>query len=61
MAHPIWKGYITFGLVSIPVTLFTAINESSTGPSFHFLDRRNSKRVKNMRVNGRNRGRGPLG
>lgn len=51
MAHPIWKGYITFGLVSIPVTLFTAVNEASGGPAFHFIDRRNKKRVKNMRVN----------
>ncbi len=51
MTHPIWKGYITFGLVSIPVTLFTAINESNAGPSFHFIDRKNNKRVKNLRVN----------
>ena len=51
MPHPIWKGHIAFGLVSIPVTLFTAINESSKAPVFHFIDKRNNKRVKNMRIN----------
>ncbi len=51
MTRPIWKGFITFGLVSIPVTLFTAVNEASKAPAFHFIDRRNKKRVKNMRIN----------
>jgi len=51
MPHSIWKGHIAFGLVSIPVTLFTAINESNKAPAFHLIDRRNNKRVKNLRVN----------
>jgi DNA end-binding protein Ku len=51
MPRPIWKGHISFGLVSIPVTLFTAISETNTAPAFHFIDKRNQKRVKNLRIN----------
>lgn len=50
MARPIWKGNITFGLVNIPVTLFTAEKRSSD-LSLHMLDRRNEARVKYQRVN----------
>ncbi|HEX2204362.1 MAG TPA: Ku protein [Longimicrobium sp.] len=39
MARAIWKGSISFGLVSIPVGLFTA--NSSDEVSFRQLDRRN--------------------
>jgi DNA end-binding protein Ku len=51
MPRPIWKGHISFGLVSIPVTLFTAISDTNSAPAFHFIDQRNKKRVKNLRIN----------
>ena len=38
MARSVWKGLITFGLVSIPVELFTA--EERKGFKFSMLDRR---------------------
>jgi DNA end-binding protein Ku len=38
MARPIWSGTISFGLVSIPVRMFTAT--SSRELRFHFVDRR---------------------
>ncbi|MGH2977461.1 MAG: Ku protein [Gaiellaceae bacterium] len=37
-ARPIWSGTISFGLVSIPVRMFTAT--SSRELRFHFVDRR---------------------
>lgn len=49
MARPIWTGQISFGLVSIPVTMHTA--EKSNELSFHMLDRRNNARVRYERVN----------
>ena len=38
-ARPLWTGQISFGLVSIPVGLFSAV-ESSEKISFHFLHRK---------------------
>lgn len=49
MARSIWKGSITFGLVNIPVGLYSA--EKREEVSFHLLDRRNKARVKYKRVN----------
>lgn len=49
MARPIWTGQISFGLVSIPVTMHSA--EKSSELSFHMLDRRNNARVRYERVN----------
>jgi DNA end-binding protein Ku len=49
MARPIWKGHITFGLVNIPVTLFSA--EVRTDLHFNMLDSRNNARVRYERVN----------
>lgn len=49
MARPIWTGQISFGLVSIPVTMHSA--EKSNELSFHMLDRRNNARIKYERVN----------
>ncbi len=49
MARPIWKGHITFGLVNIPVTLFSA--ELRTDLHFNMLDSRNKARVRYERVN----------
>lgn len=49
MARPIWKGTLTFGLVSIPVGIYPA--EARRELSFHLLDRRDLQPVKNQRVN----------
>lgn len=49
MARAIWKGSITFGLVNIPVGLYSA--EQREEVSFHLLDKRNMARVRYKRVN----------
>jgi DNA end-binding protein Ku len=49
MARSIWKGSIAFGLVNIPVGLYSA--EKREEVSFHLLDRKNKARVKYKRVN----------
>jgi DNA end-binding protein Ku len=49
MARAIWKGSITFGLVNIPVGLYSA--EQREEVAFHLLDRRNMARVRYKRVN----------
>lgn len=50
MARSIWKGSITFGLVNIPVGLYSAEKREET-VSFHMLDRRNMARIRYKRVN----------
>jgi DNA end-binding protein Ku len=49
MARPIWKGHITFGLVNIPVTLYSAENRNEL--RFRLLDSRNKARVHYERIN----------
>ena len=49
MARAIWKGSITFGLVNIPVGLYSA--EKREELSLHLLDQRNMARVRYKRVN----------
>jgi DNA end-binding protein Ku len=49
MARPLWKGHISFGLVSVPVALYPA--EKRTELSFRLIDKRNSARVRYERVN----------
>ena len=49
MAHAIWKGTISFGLVTIPVGLFSAVTAEEL--SFHLLDSRDFSAVHNKRVN----------
>ncbi len=49
MSRPIWKGSISFGLVNIPVTLYSA--EKPTGLHFHLMDKRNHGRIRYERVN----------
>jgi non-homologous end joining protein Ku len=44
MARAIWKGFISFGLVSIPVGLHSAI-ESREELSFHLLHKKDLSRV----------------
>jgi len=49
MARPTWKGNISFGLVHIPVVLYSG--EKRTDLSFHMLDSRDRARVRYERVN----------
>lgn len=49
MPRPVWKGNISFGLVSVPVELHSA--ERRHDVSFHLVDSRNSARVRYERVN----------
>lgn len=51
MARAIWTGVITFGLVSVPVGLFTATDDHTV--HFHQLQRGTSDRIRNRRVNER--------
>lgn len=51
MPHAIWKGNITFGLVSIPVSLYSG--EIKSDLAFHLLDGRDMAPVRNKRVNER--------
>jgi len=48
-ARPIWQGSINFGLVSIPVALYSA--EAGGSIDFDLLDRRDFSRVRYRRVN----------
>lgn len=49
MPKPIWNGHITFGLVNIPVTLFSG--EKRFDLQFHLLDSRDKARIRYERVN----------
>ena len=43
MARPLWKGTLGFGLVTIPVEMYTAVRD--VGPHFHFLRRSDKSRI----------------
>jgi DNA end-binding protein Ku len=49
MPRAIWKGSISFGLVTIPVGLFSAVAQRDI--SFHLVDGRDLSPVRNKRVN----------
>ncbi|MEV7617090.1 Ku protein [Streptomyces sp. NPDC089799] len=51
MARPVWSGVLSFGLVSVPVGLYTATDSHTI--SFHQLQRGTSDRIRNRRVNER--------
>jgi DNA end-binding protein Ku len=51
MARPIWTGAITFGLVSVPVALYSATHEHEV--SFHQFEKGTSDRIRYRRVNER--------
>ena len=51
MARSIWTGYITFGLVSVPVGLYSATQEHEL--DFHQFQRDTSDRIRYKRVNER--------
>jgi DNA end-binding protein Ku len=46
--RPLWKGAITFGLISIPVRLYSAVESKSL--KFHLLHAKDGGRVRNKRV-----------
>jgi DNA end-binding protein Ku len=48
MPRPIWKGAISFGLVTIPVNLYSAVERSET-LSFHLLHKKENSRIENKR------------
>ncbi|MDH4139191.1 MAG: Ku protein [Coriobacteriia bacterium] len=50
MPNAIWKGSISFGLVTIPVSLFSA-EDAEARLSFRLLDERDLAPVRNRRVN----------
>ena len=49
MARPIWTGFLSFGLLNIPVSLMAG--ERSTNISFRMLDSRDKKPIRFERVN----------
>jgi DNA end-binding protein Ku len=49
MPRPIWKGHISFGLVNVPVVLYSG--ERRADLSFRMIDSRNAARVRYERVN----------
>lgn len=49
MNRPVWSGHITFGLVPIPVRLFSG--EETSDLQFRLLDSRNLARIRYERVN----------
>src|SRR5690606_41408365 len=49
MPRPIWSGSIAFGLVNIPIKLFSAIEETSV--DFDMLDKNGFSNIKYKRVN----------
>ena len=48
MARPLWTGTLTFGLVTVPVEIHTAVRD--TGPHFRLLRRRDKSPVRYQRV-----------
>jgi DNA end-binding protein Ku len=48
MARAIWSGSISFGLVNIPVKLYTAVSRKNV--AFHQIDSRTGSRIKQRRV-----------
>lgn len=48
MAASVWSGYLTFGLISMPVRLFSGARSSSI--SFHMLHRTDLQRVKQQLI-----------
>jgi DNA end-binding protein Ku len=51
MARAIWTGVVTFGLVSVPVGLYSATKDHTV--HFHQLQRGTADRIRNRRVNER--------
>jgi DNA end-binding protein Ku len=49
MARAIWSGAISFGLVNIPVKLFSAVSRKTV--RFHQIDSKSGQRIRQQRVN----------
>ena len=49
MARALWSGTLTFGLVTIPVKLYPAVQRKTV--RFHQLDGENLARIQQRRVN----------
>lgn len=49
MARPIWKGHITFGLVNIPIILYSA--EKKFDIQFKLIDSRDKAKIRYVRIN----------
>jgi DNA end-binding protein Ku len=49
MARPVWKGHISFGLVNVPIVLYSA--ERRADLSFQLIDSKNAARIRYERVN----------
>lgn len=52
--RPVWKGVISFGLVSVPSQLFSSEAENAL-LDFTMLDRRDNQRIRYVRVNDKTR------
>ena len=50
MARPLWKGYLSFGLVTIPCAL-SSMEEPEKEINFSMLDKRDKARIRYLRVN----------
>lgn len=48
MARSVWKGIISFGLVSVPVKAFSAVRDHDV--HFHQIDRKSGARIRNRKV-----------
>ncbi|RSS46508.1 Ku protein [Streptomyces sp. WAC07061] len=51
MARPVWTGLVSFGLVSLPIALYTATDSHTI--RFHQLQRGTADRIRNKRINER--------
>jgi DNA end-binding protein Ku len=49
MARAIWSGAISFGLVNVPVKLFSAVSKKTV--RFHQIDSKSGQRIRQQRVN----------
>ncbi|MFB6879135.1 Ku protein [Streptomyces sp. NPDC056323] len=58
MGIPIWTGIFSFGLVSLPVALYTATDSHTI--RFHQVRRGTADRTRNRRVNGTRRSKAPI-
>src|ERR1700743_384460 len=57
MARPVWNGVISFGLLNVPVQLYTAARNVDV--HFRMLDARNKKPIRYERVNAETGAEGP--
>lgn len=51
MARPVWSGSLTFGLVTLPIRMYTATDSHTI--HFHQIQRGTADRIRNQRINER--------